>query len=483
MTISSKCVTPTGDVDRRTFLQGMAMLGAAGLLPGRAFAQDTTALKWWDIFQPLIPLHEKIWADFAAANPATVEYTPGNPSDMMQSLQLAFRSNQLPDVFSVPGGNAATINSLQAAGWFQPLADSFVFDKPFQQEALAEGFTSFGGKPYTFPIFAIRQTSTSLWFFKEGLTAAGMDAEAGPATWDDARKAALAGTRDGKYGLILPLQFGDRMEAHLVDLAQAAGAAGEIDWKTGDYAHASQPFVDALEFLTAFQKDGSLHPASSSVDARQGRARWVAGESLMFFDGPWNSGVLNGSFKEQIDLIGVTAQVPYPGDKATAFNYRGPSTGTFYLSAQSQHPDIATQVLQMLTSDEYYTGLAERMDQPPLDPTAVDRANVHPSYKKVVSGYQDYVRIAPDPLVRNTAIGAVYAEMRDVTPGLGEIIQGAFSGAFDDPKPILQQYADQMNAERDRAIEVAKGKGAAVSRDDWVFESWQPGEDFTADKY
>lgn len=483
MSITERHAAPASGVSRRTLLQGMAMLGAAGLLPGRGLAQDAAIIKWWDIFQPLIPLHEKVWADFAAAHPAKVEYTPGNPSDMMQSLQLAFRSNQLPDVFNVPNGNAATINSLQSAGWFQPLADSFTFDKPFQQEALAEGFTSFGGKPYTFPIFAIRQTSTSLWFFRNGVEAAGIDAEAGPATWDEARKAALAGTTGGKYGLILPLQFGDRMEAHFIDLAQAAGAAGEIDWKTGDYAHASQPFLDALEFLMSFQKDGSLHPGSSSVDARQGRARWIADEALMFFDGPWNSGVLNGNFKEQIDLIGVTAQVPYPGDKASAFNYRGPSTGTFYLSAQSQHPDIATQVLQLLTSDDYYVGLAERMDQPPLDPSAVERANVHPTYKKIVSAYQDYVRIAPDPLARNPAISAVYAEMRDVTPGLGEIIQGAFSGAFSDPKPILQQYADQMNRERDRAIEVAKGKGAEVSRDDWVFDAWAPGEDFTADKY
>ncbi|MBI4045820.1 MAG: extracellular solute-binding protein [Devosia nanyangense] len=484
MSTSRNPMAPASGVSRRALLQGMAALGAAaGLGPMRAFAQDVTTIKWWDIFQPLIPLHQKIWDEFAASHPAKVEYTPGNPSDMMQSLQLAFRSNQLPDVFNVPNGNVATVNSLQAAGWFQPLADSFTFDKPFQKEALAEGFTSFGGKPYTFPIFAIRQNSTSLWFFKAGLEAAGMDPEAGPATWDDARKAALAGTKDGKYGLILPLQFGDRMKAHFTDLAQIAGAAGEIDWKTGNYAHASQPFLDALEFLMSFQKDGSLHPGSSSVDARQGRARWVAGESLMFFDGPWNSGVLNGSFKDQIDLIGVTAQVPYPGDKATAFTYRPPNGGTFYISSQSQHPDVATQILQMLTTDDYYVGLAERMDQPPLDPGAVERANVHPAYKKVVTGYQDYVRIAPDPLARNTAVSAVYSEMRDVTPGLGEIIQGAFSGAFSDPKPILQQYADQMSKERDRAIEVAKSKGAEVSLDDWVFDAWKPGEDFTADKY
>jgi len=484
MTISKTNSALGSGVSRRTLLQGMAALGLAGALPGRAFAQDVTTIKWWDHFQPLIPLNQKIWDAFAAAHPnARVEYTPGNPSDMMQSLQLAFRSGQLPDVFTVTTGGIATINSLYAAGWFQPLDASFKFDAPFQKETIAEGFTSFGGKLYSFPIFSFRQNSTSLWYFNEGLEAAGLDPATGPATWDDARKAAKAATKDGKYGLMLPLQFGDRMKAHLIDLAEMAGASGEVDWKTGEYAHASQPFLDALEFLMSFQKDGSLNPGSSSVDARQGRARWVAGESLMFFDGPGNSGVLNGSFKEQIDNIGVTARVPYPGDKASAFTYRGPSGGTFYISSQSKHADIATQVLQMMTTEDYYIGLAERMDQPPLDLAAVDKANVHPAYKKVVSGYQDYVRLAPDPLVRNSGISAVYAEMRDVTPGIGEIIQGAFSGAFSDPKPILQQYADSMSRERDRAIEVAKGKGVEVSVDDWKFDSWTPGEDFTSDKY
>ncbi|HEY4203181.1 MAG TPA: substrate-binding domain-containing protein [Devosiaceae bacterium] len=470
-------------VSRRSLLKGMAALGAVSALPAvPAWAQETVTLKWWDIFQPLIPLHQKIWDAYAASHPAKIEYTGMNPSDMMQALQLAFRSNQLPDVFNVPNGTIATINSLQGSGWFAPLADSFKFDAPFQKEVLAEGFTTFGGKTYSFPIFSFRQTSTSLWYFNDGLKAAGFDPETGPQKWDDARKAALAGTKDGKYGLILPLQFADRMSAHLTDLAQAAGAAGSVDWKTGEYAYASQPFLDALTFLMSFQKDGSLHPGSSSVDARQGRARWVAGESLMFLDGPWNSGVLNGSFKEQIDKIGV-CRVPYPGEAATSFTYQGPKGGTFFVSSSSQHPDVATDVLQQLTTQDYYIGLANQMDQPPLDLSAVEKSNAHAGYKKVIAGYKDYARLAPDPLIRNKAISAVYAEMRDVTPGLGEIIQGAFSGAFSDPQPVLKQYNDQMTAERDRAIAAVKAKGVTVSVDDWKFENWKPGEDFTADKY
>lgn len=470
-------------ISRRNLLKGAAALGMASALPLPAFAQDATTIKWWDVFQPLIPLHEKMWAEYAASHRGNVEYTGMNPSDMMQALQLANRSNQMPDVFNVPAGGADQVNTLQAAGWFAPLDDSFVFDKPFQQEVLAEGFTTFGGKLYSFPIFSFRQTATSLWYFKDGLAAVGADAAAGPQTWEQAREVAKAATRDGKYGLILPLQFVDRMSTHLTELAQASGAAGPVDWKTGEYAYASQPYLDALNFLLGFQQDGSLHPASSSLDARQGRARWAAGESLMFFDGPWNSGVLNGNFASVIDGIDVV-RVPYPAAAAgNSFTYRAPTAGTFFVSAQSKNVEVASEVLQQLTTEEYYIGLAERMDQPPLDLATVEKANVHPGYRKVVSGYADYVRLAPDPLIRNPAIAQVYAEMKPVTPGLGEIIQGAFAGAFSDPKPVLQQFADQMTAERARAVEAVAAKGASVSVDDWKFDAWTPGEDFTADKY
>lgn len=469
-------------ISRRALLGGMAALGAASTLPRAAFGQDVTTVTWWDVYQPLIPLHEAMWADFAANHPGRVEYTGMNPSDMMQALQLANRSNQMPDVFNVPAG-VDQVNALQATGWFSPLADSFSFDKPFQQEVLAEGFTTFGGELYSFPIFSFRQTSTSLWYFKDGMEAAGIDPATGPQTWDEVRAAAKAATKDGKYGIILPLQFIDRMAAHLNDLAQAAGAAGPIDWKTGEYAYATQPYLDALNFLLGLQQDGSLHPASSSLDARQGRARWAAGEALMFLDGPWNSGVLNGNFKEVIDGIDV-ARVPYPSAAAgQSYVYRGPQAGTFFISSQSNNVEMASQVLQQLTSEEYYIGLAERMDQPPLDLSSVQKANVHPTYRKVVTGYADYVRLAPDPLIRNPAVAQVYAQMRPVTPGLGEIIQGAFAGAFSDPAPVLQQFSDQMTAERKRAVDAVVASGGAVSVDDWKFDAWTPGEDFTADKY
>ena len=40
-----------------------------------------------------------------------------------------------------------------------------------------------------------------------------------------------------------------------------------------------------------------------------------------------------------------------------------------------------------------------------------------------------------------------------------------------------------LAAARARAIDVVAAKGVAVSVDDWKFDNWTPGEDFTSDKY
>ena len=486
MTEDLKPISPAvfgPDLTRRGFLGAAIAAGAVGAAGGSAFAQAAKTIEWWDQFAPLVPLHQKIWEEFSAKNPGVkIAYTQMNPADMMQALQLAFRSKRAPDIHSILTSDLSVTNQLSKAGWFSPLDASFNADTPFLEEALLEGMTVFNGKAYSFPIFSFRQHETSLWWTKPFMEQAGIDPAAGPKTWDEMRKAAQAMTKGRTYGLILPLQFTNRMANHVLDLAQVAGAPGRFDWRTGAYPFGSEPFVQAVEFLLSFQRDGSLHPASSSLDARQGRARWAAGEAGMFFDGPWNSGVVKGSFAQVLDTLGA-ASIPLPSTGQPAFTYHTPPSGEFWISSQCEDPAIATKILQLFTTDAYYVGLAERMDQPPLDLSAVDRANVHPTYKTVVEGFKKVVRLAPEPLIKNPNVAQVYAEMKPVTPGVGEIVQGAMGGAVSNVKATLQQYADKLTAERDRAIKVVKDKGVQVSLDDWVFPNWKQGEDYTASHY
>src|SRR5207302_2684629 len=135
-------------------------------------------------------------------------------------------------------------------------------------------------------------------------------------------------------------------------------------------------FVQAFDFLLGFQKENSLFAASSSLDARNGRARWATGAAAMFTDGPWNIGVLQTDFKPFMDKTGV-APIPVADAAKPAFTYNAPAGGAFWVSATSKSPDWAAKILQGFNTQDYYVGLANRMDQPPLDLNAVDKANVH----------------------------------------------------------------------------------------------------------
>jgi multiple sugar transport system substrate-binding protein len=87
------------------------------------------------------------------------------------------------------------------------------------------------------------------------------------------------------------------------------------------------------------------------------------------------------------------------------------------------------------------------------------------------------------PQIRNPEVASVITEMKPITPNLGEIIMGAFSGAITDLRGALRTYNTAMTAERDRAIAAVQAKGIKVSKADWVFANWDPDKDYTPDLY
>jgi multiple sugar transport system substrate-binding protein len=476
-------------IDRRTLLQGTAAaMGSMALVriaPASALAaQDEVKIVWWDQFLPLEALHQSIWDSYQEANPGvTVEYTVYNPQEQGQALQLAYESEQMPDVHSL-AGLGVPVSQLVEQGWFQPMSNGADIQAALPEGSLLEGVTIFDGEIYSFPLFSFRQYTTLNWFNKELMESAGVDPEAGPATWDEFRQAAKGITDAGGgaiYGWIQGLNFPERMGVHVEELAQVAGAPGPIDFTTGEYQYASEPYAQAIEFLLSLQQDGSLFPSSSTLDARTGRARWATGAAGMFFDGPWNIGVIQSDFADFADKVGV-GSIPTPNGDAS-YIAKAPSGGVFWISSQSEHPEVAADILKGFTTPEYYVGLAERMDQPPLDLTAVDKADVHPTYKRAMELYTERVRLAPSAVARNPVVSQVNAKMADIHPNLGEIVQGVFSGDVNDYRAALKTFNDQMTAERDKAIEAVTAAGGEVSIDDWVFDGWTAGEDFTADKY
>ena len=442
------------------------------------------ALQWWDQFNPLADLHRETFAQFNEAGGPSVEYTVYNPNEQGQALQLAFGSDQLPDVFTLAGVGVPP-PVLLAQGWFSPLTTGEAIQTALPAGSVAEGLHIFDGELYSFPIFSFRQYETLNWYNRSIVEQAGLDPDAPPRSWDGMRSAARAVQDTGVSGLILPLQFPERMAAFVLELAQTAGFPGSresgtdgIDLNTGEYRFHDDAFVDAIEFLMSFQQDGLLFPASTSLDARGGRARWAAGGSAYFFDGPYCAGVIAGDFQPFLEQLAV-GPIPTPeGD--TPVLTRPPVGGTFWVSGQSDQVAPASELLELFVGEEYQTGLAAAMDQPPLDLEAVAGSEAHPTYKQCVEFFMDQVFLGPSPLVRNPLVAEVQGAMTPVEPDLGAIVQGAFSGQVSDLRGALRQLSDQMTAARDAAVAEV---GGDVSVADWAFPDWQPGEDFPAEAY
>ena len=466
---------------------GIASVAVASRLPAFAAAQDSITIQWWDHYAPLEELLNGIFDAYHQANPnVTVERTLYNLPELGQSLQLAFNSGQAPDVHAIASLNIPTARLVQD-GWFTPIDDyvSDEFKARFPEGILLEGLHTFGGKLYSFPMFSFRSDSTATWFNKQLVEDAGLDPENPPATWDEFRSAAKAVTDKGggkTFGWIQAIGLPERLGVQVSELAQTAGAAGVIDWTTGEYAYHTDPFLQAIEFVMSMNADGSLMPGSTSLDARNARANFAAGAAAFNFDGPWTVGVIDGSFPEFSDYLGV-GQIPVPNASDAAYISKGPNGGDFWVNSQSKHPEIGAAILEAFNTPEFYVGLAERQDQPPLDLAAVQQATVHPAYAKALGLFGDIIRLAPVPEIKNPNVSEVNARLTDIRPNFGEILQGLFSGDISDAKTTLEDYSSKLSADRERAINDAVAAGFDVSADDWVFPNWVKSEDYTSEKY
>lgn len=432
---------------------------------------------WWDQFNPLADLEKKTFADFHAGGGPAVDYTVYNPNDQGKALQLAFSSNQMPDVFSLAGVNISP-QALHEQGWFAPIPETSrtTIQQAFPDGVLIDGLHIFDDKLYSFPMFSFREYVDLGWFNSSLLKKADLDPSSPPKSWDDFRKACKTLKSKNIYGVVLPLKFANRMEQIVSELAEVAGFPGGIngiDLSTGEYKYHDDAYVQAIEFLKSFKDDKTMFPASTSLDARTGRARWVTGAAAWFFDGSWNPGVIAGSFKSFMKSLGV-GPIPTPEGNTPVLT-RAPKGGTFWISAQSQQVDAIGQLLTRFVQKKYYEGMANQMDQPPFDESVVADSDADPTYKTAINFFKDQVFLGPTPSSR-PGVTAVESVMKPVSPTLGAIIQGVFSGQVKDVKKTLKKLSDDTSKAREAAIK-SKG-GGKVSADDWAFPDWKKGTDY-----
>lgn len=487
--MSTPTTSTLSALSRRGFL-GLSVGAVAGSLVacGAEEPSGTTgnaeALTWWDHNVNLQKPNKVVYDAWTAESGVPVEYTYHQTAKIGQALQLAKQSGQTPDVHS-NAGLGATVPALIADDWFAPIEWDDTAKEAFGEGALIPGLHVFDGEVYTFPIFADRQYWAANWFNAEMLSKAGVDPMAPPETYDDFR-AVLRTVADanGGAGWISPLSHTPRLAEQVNFLAQAAGFPGYdgTRYDTGEIAYDHEAYVTVIEFLRSLQTDQLLFPGSSSLDDQTARVRWAAGAAAFYFDGPWCSGTVQTEVPQFLPQVGVGPMLrPESGTPLVA--YRGPSSGNYFISGGSDRGAEASELLAGFSSPAYGTGIADAMAQPPYDLSVVEGSSAIEPWKRLVRWYDETVKLAPVPVLRNPDLASVQRFQKEVRPGLGEIIQGVFSGDVTDVRAELKRLTDASAADREQAVNQAKEAGAEVDLADWGFSDWESGVDYDAARY
>lgn len=440
-------------------------------------------LQWWDQFRPLTGTFEdELFDPFMSENSEiTIERQQLDAPDLGQALQIARRSSQLPDVHSLAGLDSSPA-ALLSNGWFQPIGEFADFESTEIADQLLDGIHRFDGELYSVPMFSGRWHENVPWYNTALMEEAGIDPEEEPATWDELRDITRR-VMDGAdtEGIFVPGQDPAYLNQLVTRLAQTAGAPGTIDWTSGEYIQDTQPFLDAFEFLKTLLDDGLLHSASPSMGPRDARARWAAGEAAIY---PWGAWFIGGLMVDEPEAVerGISCwHLPGPESERNTI-YSGPSGGVFWVSADAREPEAASQLLHRMSTREFQVALARAMDQPPAMLDVVEEADVHPAYAECVSFFEDDVLIAPAPEAGQPGVWRVAAEMRDVRPHAGDLLQSMLAGEDVDVKGELTRFRDAISQERDRAIESVQ-EDAEIDLGAWVFENWDPTRDYEQSDY
>src|SRR5690625_7950841 len=105
---------------------------------------------------------------------------------------------------------------------------------------------------------------------------------------------------------------------------------------------------------------------------------------------------------------------------------------------------MSTCVIQAALSSALY--------QPPAMLEVGEEADVHPAYAECISFCEDDVLIAPSPEAGQPGVWRVAAEMRDIRPHAGDLLQSMLAGEDVDVKGGLTHFRDAVSQDRKSVV-------------------------------
>lgn len=409
-----------------------------------------------------------------------IEYTMMSGDQMTQTLTTAIKSGDAPDLFALPSG--VKLSTAVSEGWYQSMSPYLTreFIDSFETGSLNEGVTTFDGEIYALPE-AANIVNSLMFYNKDILAEAGLDPENPPETWSDFTDACKKITEAGGgqyYGLIESGAAAVRTEIELRSFANLAGAKsnyyGVITVVDGKNPFASEGMKEALKLYAELTKAGSIHPDSINLDAPSARAMFAQGKAGFLIQGSW---CIPTWREENPDLnFGVMA-LPVPDDGAKGGNpYIGaqPWVG---ISAKCQHPEAAALYLTELFGKEYQGRVVSDGGFVSCIKGVNEEAMKDDAMLEYYNLAMSSGKLCPDPLALNPETANVYAKVKEVTPNLGQIMQGVMAGSISDTDAELDRYSEAVEKEWESAM-----SEAGVEKVKFQFDDWDPVKDYNYSK-
>lgn len=411
-----------------------------------------------------------------------VQYTNIVQAQYRNSLPLAFRGGNAPDIF-FESNNPADLVGL---GFARPL-DEFMtkdFMGKFPEEYFYEGVCRVDGKIYALPQSNYKIARPIYFYYnKDVMKKAGLNPNKPPKTWSELREMAKKVTIAGKgeyYGLAMIGKPAHDLERVAVGLASTLGLStgNTFDWRTGEWDYDNPGWVKLYEFLKSMKDDGSFFPGFASMDKTLARTYFAQNKVAFFMDGLWLPATFISMGYPNLNY-GV-APPPVPDDGRKGYCYLIPTAvPMWYMSSQTKYPKEAWKVLSFFYSEEYQRKFVENdFGYSPLKDFKNEKYVKNPHLKEIIKMAPEISRLGVIPTIRNPKASVpIFNTVNTVHPTIWELMTSALMGEGD-----FRSGAAELNVKLNDIFE-SQLKEKNLSRDDFIFKNWDPMKDYTIEMY
>lgn len=282
---------------------------------------------------------EKAAADFEAANPGIkIRLEITTSKGLPERVATALQSGSAPDIIEVQHG---WVNGYYQSGLLTSLDDVIPDKSDFNQAVL--NLVTFDGEAMAIPY---RIECPGVLYNMDDFTAAGLDANKPPETWDQWVKTAKALTKDGKFGMAITGggEVGNTVTRSMPLVWMNGGNIISDDGKTATIN--SPAAVEAIKFYTDFYRNGYSPDSTLQNDGTANRQLFIAGKVSMFQSGSYDlAPISKGNPAIKVGIM----PPPHPEGKSTSCVLGGWS---YVVPSGAKNPEEAKKFLAFMNTTE-----------------------------------------------------------------------------------------------------------------------------------